>query len=351
MKNLKLFLFLSASLLPIIAAAQNIDFTYHATATDCGKVTIISETTGNTTASQWLVGSSGRVIVNKGQQKDTVMLSSNSLGWLPFSITAIGTNGTNKVVSDSVFIPGQPAFSQEKTSLQMCKGSNASIDLNKGLLVSGTTKWLDNSATSLQRTFTDTVDTKYLVQGTRGSCVETLTVKVDVIDLKPSFRVNNSTGSGPISVHFENLSNSDAEQFVWEFGATGITNSTIANPTALYQKPGTYKVTLHTQDLDGTCKDSISQNIGVWPTSIGSAEILQTRVYPNPAQDHLTIENPLGETLNMVLYSTSGQVMTEQVINTTTTRLDLSSYEAGVYLLNVHSETEQYTIRVTRLND
>lgn len=351
MKILKQFLFLTASILPVLGSAQNVDFTYNATVSACGTVTLISEITGSTNVSQWLTGSNGRVIVNKGQQKDTVVLNGNTVGWYPFSITAIGTNGTNKVVSDSVYIVGVPAFKTDATNLLMCKGDTSTIDLSKGLLVSGQTKWLDNSSTSLQRTFIDTVDTKYLVQGTRGTCTQTLTVNVDVIDLRPSFRVQSTSGAGPISVSFWNHSDEDAAQFLWEFGATGITNSTIANPTALYQKPGTYKVTLHTQNRDGTCKDSISQNIGVWPTSIEPADILQTSIYPNPTKDRLTIENPLGETLNMVLYSTSGQVMTEQVISKTTTNLDLSSYEAGVYLLNVQSETEQYTLRVTRLNE
>lgn len=351
MKTLIAIYVLAISLLPLFSYGQTLDFTYNASATSCGEVTLIVERTGTVGISQWFYGIDSRIIANKGGLKDTIFFNHMPIGWAPFTITAIGSNGMNKIAVDSVYIVGLPAFNTKATSLIMCKGDTSTIDLSKGLLVSGQTKWLDNFSTSLQRTFIDTVDTKYLVQGTRGTCTQTLTVNVDVIDLRPSFRVQSTSGAGPISVSFWNHSDEDAAQFLWEFGATGITNSTIANPTALYQKPGNYKVTLHTQNRDGTCKDSISQNIGVWPTSIEPADILQTSIYPNPTKDRLTIENTLGETLKMVLYSTSGQVMTEQVINQTTTNLDLSSYEAGVYLLNVQSETEQYTIRVTRLND
>ncbi|HNU13136.1 MAG TPA: T9SS type A sorting domain-containing protein, partial [Chitinophagaceae bacterium] len=61
-------------------------------------------------------------------------------------------------------------------------------------------------------------------------------------------------------------------------------------------------------------------------------------VYPNPAQDQLTISNIDKENYNsLAVYNMLGTLLFQQTINSNTARLDVSTLSGGVYVLVLRS--------------
>lgn len=83
--------------------------------------------------------------------------------------------------------------------------------------------------------------------------------------------------------------------------------------------------------------------------SVPENALAQTVIYPNPAQDYVTLSLPDSLTANMSLYNTLGQKMMEQQLTGTQT-LDVSGLATGIYLLEVtNSNTHgSYSVKLVK---
>ena len=101
-------------------------------------------------------------------------------------------------------------------------------------------------------------------------------------------------------------------------------------------------------NYDGTVVPS--NNIIQWnispPTSVNQVIDGNILVYPNPASDILNITGAIEGTLK--LYDVSGRLLVEEKIKGNT-QLNLSSYDTGVYLLQVITDNTVITKRVEKL--
>jgi len=77
-----------------------------------------------------------------------------------------------------------------------------------------------------------------------GTSTSTQTVSI-VTPPTADFATNHTTGCGPLTVPFTNLSSSNATSFQWEFPGGDPATSTAANPVVTYTMPGLYSVTLN----------------------------------------------------------------------------------------------------------
>ena len=64
------------------------------------------------------------------------------------------------------------------------------------------------------------------------------------------------------------------------------------------------------------------------------------KVYPNPANDYLTVE---GEMTSVEVYNTIGQCLLNKTVNGNSTRINLSEFNNGIYLLRVNNNGEVVT--------
>ncbi len=76
-----------------------------------------------------------------------------------------------------------------------------------------------------------------------GTATSTQTITV-LLPPTASFRANVTQGCAPLTVSFENTSSPDATAFEWTFEGGTPATSTEANPTVVFEQPGTYLVTL-----------------------------------------------------------------------------------------------------------
>jgi len=81
-------------------------------------------------------------------------------------------------------------------------------------------------------------------------------------------------------------------------------------------------------------KYDINGLIGCGTTSINK-EINEIHIYPNPANDHVTIEMDLTENLEYYIYSSIGELIMSGIIDSNKITVDISYLSSNIYLLKV----------------
>lgn len=61
------------------------------------------------------------------------------------------------------------------------------------------------------------------------------------------------------------------------------------------------------------------------------------KIYPNPANDKITIENPYGQTFTLRIYDLMGKVVKNEIIPSDKKQIDLQELCNGVYVLEFSS--------------
>jgi len=72
-------------------------------------------------------------------------------------------------------------------------------------------------------------------------------------------------------------------------------------------------------------------------------------IYPNPTTDFLTIETTITDQYKIQIINLSGQMIFSSEIEKTTHKLDLSSFQKGVYIISVRSKDLIITRKIIKL--
>ena len=101
------------------------------------------------------------------------------------------------------------------------------------------------------------------------------------------------------------------------------------------------------QDVNGCSYDeelilAVSQGT---TTSTGELNQVALKVYPNPVSEYLYVQTDID--MNMALYSARGKRIHVQQIQSGNNELDVSNLEGGLYFLNLSTETETVTKKIT----
>jgi len=125
-------------------------------------------------------------------------------------------------------------------------------------------------------------------------------------------------------------------------------NSIIAGETSSSYRPGvngSYAVIL----TQGGCSDT-SECITLDYTGIDSDRTQDYKVYPNPARDYVNIDMDKEQTnVTIRVVDMTGQLIHEEELDRfTQTRLDVSRYKAGVYMIQIQSDQLNDIARVIK---
>ena len=160
--------------------------------------------------------------------------------------------------------------------------------------------------------------------------------------------MNFSTSINQNTVTFTDQSQG-ATTWAWDFGDGG--TSTQQNPTHTYAAAGVYTVTL-TVDL-GSC--TVTKDVNI--LSVGQVELTSGAtidIVPNPATEYVSIllDRAIDSDIEVQLVSLDGKVLQDKILERgeESLRVDVSSYPAGMYFLNLTSEgkTETHKVIVNR---
>ncbi|MEN8155439.1 MAG: T9SS type A sorting domain-containing protein [Bacteroidota bacterium] len=135
----------------------------------------------------------------------------------------------------------------------------------------------------------------------------------------------------------------NADYFYWDFG-DGFT-STEENPVHIYSLPGVYSVSLSTASEQCT-GSTISRTVTLSATSVLDAKEKSFRIYPNPADGIVTIEDFYSDTeRNLEIISLNGtMVYAEKLLDGIEQEvINLDHLKAGVYLVRISSKNHVKT--------
>ena len=125
-------------------------------------------------------------------------------------------------------------------------------------------------------------------------------------------------------------------------------NSIIEGETSSSYRPGvngSFAVIL----TQGACSDT-SDCFTLDYTGIGTDRSQDYRVYPNPAREYVSIEMAMEQTnASIRVFDMTGQLIHEEELDRfTQTRLDVSSFKTGMYMIQIHSDQMNSVSRVMK---
>jgi hypothetical protein len=179
------------------------------------------------------------------------------------------------------------------------------------------------------------VGTAVITYSVANSCPITLTKTITIDTVNAGVSLSGSTLT----------SNQSGAQYKWLNCLTG--HSVIAGQTSQSYTPqvtGLYAVVVTRNGCTDTsnCFTAIGTNV----TSISNFASAITR-YPNPTTGMLIVNSHPYKPNGIRLKDLTGKTLMQMVPQGATTTLDLSSYPAGLYLLELTNGTEQHTLKVS----
>lgn len=141
-----------------------------------------------------------------------------------------------------------------------------------------------------------------------------------------------------------------ATEWMWSFGDGTI--STEQHPMHTYTVAGTYTVTLVARNSRG-CEQILEQQVVISNKSVfGSNKTAPLEIYPNPSRVPITIlvpEQVKFKATLLVLNSSGGVLLQQELHSTQKIQLDLTSHPAGMYLVRIISGGKVWQSRMINL--
>ena len=84
-------------------------------------------------------------------------------------------------------------------------------------------------------------------------------------------------------------------------------------------------------------------------TTLGVEEfnpLSAVKIYPNPVMSTLNIEYPLIEDMTVILFSIDGKKLIEKAISKKLTKIDISKFSKGVYLIQLSQGSNNFSQQI-----
>lgn len=85
------------------------------------------------------------------------------------------------------------------------------------------------------------------------------------------------------------------------------------------------------------------------PASIDEHENNVMHIFPNPSNDHITVTHSLNESATLQLFDANGRLVHSKMLNKTTTDIDISHLESGIYNAVISSDDFIETQKIIKL--
>lgn len=168
-------------------------------------------------------------------------------------------------------------------------------------------------------------DSTYFLKLSYGSCNWSDSITIDVVQFPEVFTQDT------ISAQDSTILTAPAGYtYKW---STGSTDQSIKVNTS-----GDYWVEL---EMNGcierdTVYVDVQKSIGIKEKSFSD----QIKIYPNPANDHLTVELPQNSSpFNYEIFNIEGKIISTGVINKNTNSIDISQFNSGSFILKIFNNT------------
>ncbi len=262
-----------------------------------------------------------------------------------YTVVATDAQSCTATASVTISVESIPTVSVVPANPSICAGDPVT------LVASGAQTYVWNTgSTSANLTVTPNSQTTYTVIGQNGACSGTPVQTTVAVAPSPTVIATSDVYTISVggTVNFSNAGSS-ATGFVWTFGDGNVSTQGIVAHT--YNVMGVYTAVLTGTIGNCTATDTIIVNVGVVGVEAISLEEAIT-VYPNPnnGQFNLKIDLASGENIEVVVYSTIGQVISTRNVDNvqnSTLNFDLSNEAEGIYVVSIKTATATVVKRVT----
>ena len=147
------------------------------------------------------------------------------------------------------------------------------------------------------------------------------------------FRINHDSLDS-YSKEFTDLSFRNPTEWSWSFGDGG--SSSEREPVHVYATKGVYEVCLTVSNAYGS--DTYCKHTGIWPLSTTEQGGKEIALYPNPANQSITIDGLTGEPCRIAIRSIFGYTL-KKLSSEGTKQLEINIQDlpAGFYILDIMS--------------
>ena len=260
--------------------------------------------------------------------------------WLPLTVE-VATSDTFVCVSDTVFL------STMAYNGKYCAYSNGTSCPDESWWMGNGVPYLDDSQSFFIANENGIYDLTYSVVDQAG---DTATASITSIIV---FNQTELSGLEDITVYVgdslditPNLVDINTPYFAYEWSGNGTAYlSTLTDTTTFVaQDSGIYNLSFY-YEFGADCSDITSFQITVLDTlNTNLSEIYLVspfQIYPNPTQDYLIIEQPQphqNKPLHCKIYNGTGQLVHEQKLNTSPTKIAVNTLKSGIYLCQLQDE-------------
>lgn len=183
---------------------------------------------------------------------------------------------------------------------------------------------------------------------TTNDCGSDTTCKT--INVCPKVAVANFSSQHKTGLHMQFYQQcTNAVAYHWDFDDGNYSAS--ANPSYAFNSAWLFNVCLTATDSCGKT-DTYCKKIDLTPFSIDELALLELiKVYPNPAKDYVHIELPkeLTQNASVTISDVQGKVLATQTLeNTATSKLDISQYASGIYIINLQLNGASKQVKVRK---
>ena len=166
--------------------------------------------------------------------------------------------------------------------------------------------------------------------------------------LTADFSADEVNGVAPLTVNFtDETTGGTVASWSWDFDDDGVEDSDEQNPSYTFVDGGDYTITLTVTNEAGDIF-TITKEAFIHASGVGIAEqdAPAFRCYPNPVNNMFNIQSEVLLS-SIKMYNVAGQLIYEDdTFDSKLQSIDVSTFEKGIYFVEIRSEVNTSTIKV-----
>lgn len=244
---------------------------------------------------------------------------------------------SNNGCRDSLMQIITPAFSSKPVlhNIEICKGESVAINPEGSYYHFYSDASLTNLRAKGSYIQLDNIENDTIIYITNNADLkesEPLAQPINISDLKADFTITNPLNLYDVQAPAISNNSIAAVQYLWTLNGDSV--STELLPSLSFTTPDNYEIKLEVLDNLG-CIDESAITLEV--VNITSTEThASLKIYPNPVEDFLVIQNP--EAIELQLFNISGDLL--HAAKGTDIKIATAQWNSGLYFIRIQSKSE-----------
>lgn len=187
-----------------------------------------------------------------------------------------------------------------------------------------------------------------IIDATTGIIVNAYELPLISDILTAEFSSDVVNGVAPFTVNFtDETQGGTVATYSWDFDNDGVEDSDEQNPAYTYETGGDYSVSLTVTNETGNTFTTVKADyIHANYVGIGTTAENNFKCYPNPAKDVINVQS-VDDLSSIRIFNVNGQIVYTEYTNASKSKtIDISSFEKGVFFMELSTEVETKMLKI-----